>query len=176
MKLRLKQNRGVVDFRPDTDKSVTDVLALVVGRKALFGENPRQVFANMNLRNKASLLEFWIMSGYIVGTPDSWKLSPSVIQKIQSNFGVQTALPALGTQASLYTLVSRFRKYLKDTPKHKTPPNGSTAAQFRVLCKKFNSRDIENLMPEFFSNRSWPVYSVEQFGKFVQSKLGKSPL
>ena len=174
MKLRIKKRQGALDFKPDSISlhmtNAIDIFAFLVGRYLLYGEQPCQTFANLKMPNKPAILEFWIVSGFIIGTPHHWSLSPSTIQKVMVNFGRRAGLPTLGQQqkpVGLYVLVSEYRARLKATKSQGT--EGNVAARLRMLCRRFPSELIKTKLKEFFEKRTWPDYSLDQFEKFLKA-------
>jgi len=178
MKIKVLQRRGILDHRPTvalTLTNPTDIFSFVVGRHALFAEVPQQVVENLKVLNKAALLEFWIMSGLIAGFPNKWVLSRSTEQKVRNNLKIASTLH-LGEpkqpQTSLYGLVRKYRDFYKKSP-GEVKNSGNIAAYFRRLCKKFPPKLIDAQIYEFFKNRTYPNYSVEQFERFLTIAFAK---
>lgn len=180
MKLRIKQRQGALAFKPESVTCVMtnaiDVLAFLVGRQALFGERPAQVFANLKMDKKPALLEYWTVSGLIIGTPANWKLSPGTFQKVMLNFGkaapnLNFGSPKSKSSVSLYSLVAEYRRRLKSVDRE---GKGNIVAQLRMLCKRFDPTFVKEQLDAFFNNRSWPDYSVGQFEKFLKAQKSRT--
>lgn len=185
MKLRVHRKQGLLAERVECSLAIKDPIAgllpFIVGRALIFNEDPRQVFLKFKFQNASAILEFWFRSGYIIGSPELWKLSPGLMNKLRASLNLGVAKLEMRTekksvQHSLRFIVSLFSRLRKESP-GKVPDLAprSRANLFRIFCLAYPTIDMEKMILNFFKQLTQD-YSLQHFQKYLVAHAGVKPV
>ena len=148
-----------------------ELFSMLLGMDLFFSQSPQQYIKNMGLPSEEEVVGAMLLAGYLTGSSDSWKINPeikkAVFRRLSKTLKIGPSSPLEPSElpVPLHTLVRHF--------KMRIPAKGSAIPKdlflrFRRLCKKYDSKDIDQQMVKFFKlamqNND---FSFESFEKYL---------